>query len=162
MKSAINEALELFALGNAIAPAPVIKPMLLATIDYTERMKNGELPSFPPQLHEHSLVADYNQWLTRPDMVLPGDFEHIHAKIIGHTPQVFTALVWVKEMAPQEVHDHEYEKFLIVEGSCEITIGNDVHSLYPGSFLSIPLHIPHHVIVTSASPCKIILQRIAA
>ncbi len=160
--ASISEALEMFAFANEVAPDPIVKPMLLASIDYTERMKNGELPSFPPQLNENSIVADYSQWLDRPDLISPDDFDNIHAKIIGYAPHVLTAIVWVKEMAPQEVHDHEYEKFLIVEGTCDITIGDKVHSLAPGNFLSIPLHMPHHVVVTSIVPCKIILQRVAA
>ena len=160
--AAINEALELFALANGVEPAPAAKPLLLATIDYTERLKNGEPPSFPPQLHDNSRIADYDQWLSHPEMVPPPDFEHFYAKIIGYTPQAFTAVVWVREMAPQEVHDNEYEKFLVVEGTCDITIGDEVHSLKPGNYLAIPLHAPHHVRVTSACPCKVILQRIAA
>lgn len=160
--AAIQEALQVFALANAVEPNPASKPLLLATIDYTERLKNGEPPSFPPQLHDNSRIADYDQWLSHPDMVAPPDFEHLYAKIIGYTPQAFTALVWVREMAPQEVHDNEYEKFLVVEGTCDIIIGDELHSLKPGSYLAIPLHASHHVTVTSACPCKIILQRIAA
>ena len=160
--AAIQEALQVFAAVNAVEPNPASKPLLLATIDYTERLKNGEPPSFPPLLHDKSRIADYEQWLSPPDMVVPPDFEHFHAKIIGFTPQAFTAVVWVREMAPQEVHDDEYEKFLVVEGTCDITIGEEVHSLKPGSYLAIPLHVPHYVSVTSACPCKIVLQRIAA
>jgi mannose-6-phosphate isomerase-like protein (cupin superfamily) len=159
---AICETLEMFAVAHAVTPAPAVKPLLMATIDFTERMKNGEVPTNPPQLHEGSQIADYSTWLLRPDMFLPEEVEHFHAKIIGYTPQVLTAIVWIRHMAPQEVHDNEYEKFLIVEGTCDITIGAKVHSLVPGSYLSIPLHTPHHVVVTSAFPCKVILQRVAA
>src|SRR5687767_14249889 len=74
--AAIQEALEVFALGNAVEPNPASKPLLLATIDYTERLKNGEPPSFPPQLHDNSHIADYDQWLSHPDMVVAPDFEH--------------------------------------------------------------------------------------
>jgi mannose-6-phosphate isomerase-like protein (cupin superfamily) len=158
----ISEELERNALANAVAPDPIIKPMLMATIDFMERMENGEQPSFPPALHEQSTVADYHDWLNRADMVVSKDFKNIQARIIGYSPEVFTAIVWIKEMAPQEVHDNEFEKFLIVEGTCNITIGDEVHQLVPGNFLQIPLHKKHHVTVTSDIPCKVILQRIAA
>ena len=65
-------------------------------------------------------------------------------------------------MAPQEVHDNEYKKFLIVEGTCDIVIGENAHSLVPGDVLEIPLHTTHFGRVTSSMPCKVILQRIAA
>ncbi|MEO6719874.1 MAG: cupin domain-containing protein [Ferruginibacter sp.] len=158
----ITEALELYASSNAIVPDTTIRPLLLATIDYTERLKAGEIPTFPPELNESSKIADFESWLKRPDMVLPSDFSDFYAKVIGYTPSAVSAIIWIKEMAPQEVHDHEYEKFLIVEGTCDITIGNTVNHLVPGDYLSIPLHEKHYVTVTSSIPCKVILQRIAA
>ena len=158
----ISEALEAYALSNAIVPDAVVKPFLLATIDYTSRIRNGEEPSFPPILHKGSAVSDYVHWLDRYDMCLPDTFTDLHAKIIGYTPIEVTAIVWIKEMAPQEVHHHEYEKFLVVEGTCDITVEDETFSFIPGDYFSIPLHKSHHVVVTSSFPCKVILQRIAA
>lgn len=158
----IGEAIELYALSNAIEPASSVKPILMATIDYTERLQNGEAQSFPPDLCAGSKITDYDEWLTRPDMKAPEVIEGIYAKIIGYTPQLMTAIVWIKEMAPQEVHDDEYEKFLIVEGTCDIIIGDEKHQLVPGDVLTIPLHKNHLVKVTSPIPCKVILQRAAA
>ncbi len=158
----ISDALEQYALAHAIEPNATIKPFLLATLDYTDRIENGEAPTFPPELHEGALIQDYAAWLERDDMVLPAGFKDLHAKIIGYTPKAISAIVWIKEMAPQEVHDDEYEKFLIVEGSCDITIGNDVHHLVAGDYLAIPLHVNHSLQITSHVPCKVILQRIAA
>ncbi|MBC7937607.1 MAG: cupin domain-containing protein [Rhizobacter sp.] len=158
----ISEAIEFYAFSHAVAPDPIVKPFLLATIDFTERLKNGEQPSFPPELKEGSTISDFSQWLSKADMVLPQDFKDLHAKIIGYTPSSITAIVWIKELAPQEVHDNEYEKFLVVEGSCTISVGEAMHPLLPGDYFSIPLHENHRVIVTSSIPCKVILQRIAA
>lgn len=165
VRNAINEfsdVVEQQALANAIAPDPLIKPMLMATIDFIDRMGKGEVPAFPPDLNETSTSADYDEWLNRPDMVLPSGFTDIYAKIIGHTSQATTAIVWIKEMAPQEVHHDEYEKFLIVEGTCDIFIEGDVHHLTPGDFMAIPLYKRHYVKVTSNIRCKVILQRVAA
>ena len=158
----ISDAIESYTMQNAAAPDPTIKPFLMATIDYTERLKNGEEPSFPPVLNEDSKIADYDQWINKSYMSLPKNFSDFHAKIIGYTPQVTTAIIWIKDMAPQEIHQHEYEKFLILEGTCDITIDNKIHSLKPGDYLSIPLYKKHDVRITSSYPCKIILQRIAA
>jgi hypothetical protein len=70
-------------------------------------MKNGEPVTEPPFLNENSAVADYAAWLNRSDMI-PRDDEDVYAKIIGYTPQAITAIVWLKDYAPQEVHDHEF------------------------------------------------------
>ena len=158
---AIAQSLKIYGKAGAVEPNPVIKPFLMATIDYTERLKNGEPVSDPPILTENSLVADYAAWLNRPDMASPGT-EDIFAKIIGYTPAAITAIVWLKEYAPQEVHDNEYERFLIVEGTCNIIVGDKVHQFVPGDYFAIPLYENHSVKVTSSIPCKIILQRVAA
>lgn len=165
----IVDALEAFSLlierrafENAVSPPITVKPMVLATVDYMDRLKNGEAITFPPLLNEQSTFNDYADWLTRPDMVLSPDCKDIQVKIIGSTPQVTTAIVWIKESAPGEVHHDEFERFLIIEGSCTITIGETDHPLSAGNFLSIPLFVSHHVVVTSNIACKVILQRIAA
>jgi mannose-6-phosphate isomerase-like protein (cupin superfamily) len=157
-----SRALEQEAMANAVPPDPIVKPLLMATIDFISRMENGENPAFPPELNENSKISHYQEWLDRADFVAPQNFSDVYARIIGYTPQVTTAIVWIKELAPQEVHHDEYERFLIVEGSCEIMIGENVHQLSPGNFLSIPLHKNHLVKVTSEIPCKVILQRVAA
>lgn len=158
---AIEETIAVYAMEHAIAPDPVLKPFLLATIDYTERIRNGEPVSEPPLLHEKSVVADYAMWLSRKDMT-PVENELVHAKIIGYTPTAVTAIVWLKDGAPQEVHDHQIEKFLVVEGTCNVIVEDEVHALAAGDYFAIPLHKSHIVKVTSALPCKIILQRVAA
>ena len=158
----IELALERYATIHSVEPDPLIRPLLLATIDFIERMRDGEQLSVTPILDKNSKITDYSEWLNRKDMVLPEEFDDIYAKILTHTETLTCAIVWIKEMAPQEVHDTEFEKFLIIEGTCTITIEEQVHHLLPGDFLTIPLHKKHHVTVTSAVPCKVILQRVAA
>jgi len=157
-----SDTLEREAMANAVQPDVLVKPMVMATVDYITRVENGELPANPPALSQHSHISDYAEWLTRADMVLPATPENIYAKIIAYTPQLTTAIVWIKDMAPQEVHHDEYEKFLIVEGSCTITIAGENYDLVAGDFLAIPLHKTHKVTVTSDICCKVILQRAAA
>ncbi|MEO6548803.1 MAG: cupin domain-containing protein [Ferruginibacter sp.] len=158
----ISEVFESYAFSHAIVPAQTVRPFLMANIDFRERLKNGEQPSNPPELNEHSSLDDYSEWLQRSDMYLPSDFRDLHAKIIGYTPKAITAIVWIKQQAPQEQHDNELERFLIVEGTCNIVVEQNVYSLKPGDYFAIPLHKTHHVEITSSIPCKVILQRLAA
>lgn len=164
VRAAIDEfskILEQQVMSDTVAPNQLMKPMLMATINYIDRMQKGEPIGFPPMLHGGSKITDYWEWLTREDMTLPPDFKDIYVRIIGHTSKVTTAIVWIKDMAPEEVHANEIEKFLIVEGSCEIIIEKDVHQLATGDFFEIPLFKSHTVKVTSDIPCKVILQRVA-
>lgn len=159
---AISQSLEQYAQANAVKPHPTVKYLLLATIDYMERLKKGEQPVTPPELTVASRPEDYAMWLNREDMRSPDAVEEIYVKLIGATPQATTAIVWLKDEAHNEVHHDEYERFLIIEGTCDITVNEQVNHLTPGDYFAIPLHQPHTVKVTSEIPCKVILQRVAA
>jgi mannose-6-phosphate isomerase-like protein (cupin superfamily) len=158
----IESTLVHYAMEYAVEPDPTIKPFLMATIDYMDRIGNGEAPSFPPMLTPDSRVEDFSEWLNRNDLELEEPLNQVQAKIIGYTPQITTAIVWLEHGAPPETHTDELEKFLIVEGTCNIIVDGQDNYLQPGDVFSIPLHLSHTVMVTSAQPCKIILQRIAA
>lgn len=159
---AIEYALQVISEENVPEISPAAKEMVMATIDYTERLQNGEEMAFPPMLNKNSTIDDFLPWTSRPNMQAPDEYETIHAKIIAATPQAKTLIVWLKHGAPVEEHNNEYEHFLILEGTCNITIGEEVHELEAGDYLSIPLYINHSVKVTSNIPCKVILQRVAA
>lgn len=158
----ISKVMESYAQAHAVKPKSSVKALLLATIDYMTRMEEGELPVSPPVLTEKSRIEDYAFWLNREDMELPENAENIHAKIIGYTPAATTAIVWLKTMSDPEIHHEEHERFLIVEGTCEMTIGDEKLKLAAGDFLTIPLHVTHRLKVTSEVPCKAILQRLSA
>ena len=159
----ISDSLENYARANSVTPCPLVKPFLMATIDYTERMKKGEERSFPPELTENSTEKDYAPWLKRPDLdISVADRDDIFAKIIGYTPEQITAIVWLKKETPREIHDTEHERFLIVEGTCDIYVGDKINHLVAGDYFAIPLHEYHSIKVTSSIACKAILQRVAA
>ena len=159
---AIINALQTYSTALAPEIDPSVKPMIMATINYTERLKSGEEFLIAPTLTKSSKIEDFKFWLDKPELNIHNEDDEIDAKIISASPEVTTMIIWLKNGAPIEIHDKEYEHFLIVEGTCNITIGEEIHPLVPGSYLSIPLFIGHSVEVTSNFPCKIILQRVAA
>ncbi len=159
---AISEVLKVYGTSKTNAINGTVKPMILAAIDYEERLKKGEKAGSPSILNAGSTAADYSEWLNRADIVMPDNFNGMHVKIIGYTAEASTAVVWLQDETPYEVHTDEHEKFLILEGTCDIDIDGTVHHMTPGCYMSIPLHAGHIVKVTSHIPCKLILQRVAA
>lgn len=153
-----------FQLTNTtIKPDETGKPFLISIIDYTERLKAGEIPANPSLLNETSTIIDFQEWLQRKDMVLPDEFdEEYFVKIIGYHPEAVTAIAWLKTGAPEETHTKESERFLILEGTCDVYHDGKITSLKEGSFLEMKLFEKHHITVTSDIPCKMILQRVAA
>lgn len=158
----IEETLEAYALQNAVAVDPTVKPMFFAGLDFKNRIAAGEILITAPSLSAISSISDYSQWLDREDMRAPDEYESMYGKIINSDDVKTTMIVWLKDGAPDETHTDELEKFLIVEGTCDIIIGDTNHSLVSGDYLAIPLHVNHRVQVTSDIPCKIILERAAA
>jgi mannose-6-phosphate isomerase-like protein (cupin superfamily) len=158
----IEHSLEMYAQHHAEPVAATAKSMFLAVLDYSERIKNGEEYVSVPSLNPSSKISDFNAWINRSDFQVPEKYDSMFGKIISADDQKSTILIWLKYGAPDEVHTNELEKFLVVEGSCDIKIGDQTHSLSSGDFLSIPLHVVHSVKVTSDIPCKIILERTAA
>jgi mannose-6-phosphate isomerase-like protein (cupin superfamily) len=155
----MEHALFLFAQANAITPNLTVKPLLMARVEYMERLKMGESVDPVPELNSGSSITDFERWLTRSDMQLDDNFSDLQIKIIAQEPEKMTAIVWLKTGAPEETHTIEREKFLIIEGTCDLTVGTKVHQLSAGDYLPIPLHVTHRVSVTSDIPCKLILQR---
>jgi quercetin dioxygenase-like cupin family protein len=158
----ISQALNIYATNESPELNPGIKPNIMGYINYSERLQNGEEFCIAPTLSKNSKISDFQTWLDKPELNVYNPDDEIDAKIISATPESMTMIVWLKNGAPIEIHDKEYEHFLILEGTCNITIGEKVHSLVPGSYLAIPLFIGHRVEVTSGFPCKILLQRVAA
>lgn len=158
----ITHSLKSYAKKDNEKPNDTVKPFVFAIIDFQTRMLNGEVQKEVALLNENSKPSDYQEWLSRPDMILPEEAPDLYAKLIGVTPQATTAIVWLKTGSPPEIHDNEYEKFLILEGTCDIVVDETPYHLTAGDYMSIPLHSSHFVKVTSLVPCKVILQRVAA
>lgn len=157
----ISQAMEHYAQTRAVQPRSTVKTLVMATVDYLERMKKGELPESPPVLTEQSRKSDFEKWLRHPDAVQPEDAEQIYARIIGYTPTATTAIVWVREHTEKEVHHDEHERFLILEGTCQMRAGDRTYNLAAGDYFAVPLHVEHQLTVTSPTPCKAILQRLS-
>lgn len=159
----LEDALENYAMSIATPPPPTVKPFIRSTIQFMKRAASGQLNSTPvPELSPAVTASDFATWLDDPSYSLPSDFVDYYAHLIGVSETASSAIVWLRDGAPLENHAAQIEKFLVLEGSCDILIGEEVHSLSAGSYFAIPPNNPHIVKVTSQVICKIILQRVAA
>jgi mannose-6-phosphate isomerase-like protein (cupin superfamily) len=158
----ISQSLKTYASEQAPVIPGTVKALVMAVVNYTERLKKGEPGGGTPLLSKLSKPADFQPWLDRSDMTIPADFKDMHARIIGQDEKAFTAILWMEGATPYEVHKAEFENFLILEGSCTIQMKDQEYPLVAGDYFQIPLHAGHVIQITSAMPCKVILQRVAA
>ena len=156
----IQASLQALAEQQAIAPPESLKRQVVEAIGRVvkERTDSG----LPPVLHAASKASDYASWLNDPAVVRPPDAGPMHIVPLHQSEGEGTGVLWLTLGAPEETHTDEIEKFLILEGTCDVEFNGLVHQLVPGSVLTVPLHTPHTIRITSDIPCKILLQRIAA
>lgn len=159
---ALQSALHDFSIPQPVAPPAGVRSALVTQWTELAEAEAAEKANVPPLLNPGSRPEDYLPWSADPGLKPPEEYENIFYIPIHQSERGLTAMVWMKEGAEEEVHTDQIERFLILEGSCNITVEGKVHELKAGDYLSIPLHLSHFVTVTSPTRCKILLQRIAA
>lgn len=156
----MEDAVVKWAIASARDPRAGMRKRLLDQLEVDLAREHGS--GRPPVLHDRSTPEDFLPWTERPEMALPADADSFHMVPIDLAEDRQTGLVWLKTGQPEEVHTDCVERILILEGTCDVHIGMMVASLVPGDVITIPMHVPHHVRVTSDVWCKAIVQRVAA
>lgn len=165
VKQAFNDfeiIFEKYIQKQAIPPGLDMKALIMAIVDFQERIANDEIIDVPPVLHAGSLPADYSRWLEKTASPDASSGDNLYARLFTLNPASTLGVVWIKTETEVETHKDQLESFLILEGSCNVIVGNNCYALVVGDYFQIPLLSPHQIIVTSAIPCKAILQRLAA
>lgn len=142
----MQQALEKFAEGAAKWPGEKIKEDIWNTLENINKEKAGDLNDLPV-LNKYS---DHNRWKRIVMPLMPEDLpETISITPIRNSGGVTQLLVISRVDVPEEVHEHEKESFLILEGECECYVDDDSYRLGPGGYIEIPLHARHDVKVLS-------------
>lgn len=150
----LHQALEMVALLNSTPPPPELRAAIMADAHIAG-------PAGGPMcvIDDGTLTADLPQWIFAYPDPDPGAYENMHVAYLDCPPHLASALVWVKFYVTEEEHDECHEAFHILEGTCEVLVGDALRRMGPGESISIPLHTPHSVRVTSPFPCKAVVQR---
>ncbi|HEX2900176.1 MAG TPA: cupin domain-containing protein [Bacteroidia bacterium] len=138
------------------------KTRLLNFIDAEEKAAKTANGTPPPYLNSQSSSTDYDPWVKRDGIAPPDSFDNVFVQPLDANPECLTLLVWVKKEIAGEVHLDAVEKFLVLEGTCMIDVEGEQFALKAGDYMSIPKFREHTVYVTSSTPCKLIVQQIAA
>ena len=141
---AIELALESYAKATSIKPPDYLKerivgslfPLINSSSDYRNWL------SFAKDLEERSL-----------------DKEGRYLKVLRQDSHVTQLLIISTTDIEEEIHEDEYESFLILEGECRCKIGDKLTHMSAGDYMEIPLHQTHDVELVSERVVAI-LQRI--
>ncbi|MCW3123763.1 MAG: hypothetical protein JWQ38_3255 [Flavipsychrobacter sp.] len=153
----MQESIRNFAEEAARNPAPVLQESIWNTLENINKEKSGDI-SAGPVINKYS---DYQNWkrIVAPYMPKEITSERV-TKVIRHSGGVTQVLIISTTDVEEEVHEHERESFIILEGECECYIGDEVIRLGPGGFVEIPLYVSHNVKILSPHVVAV-LQHVA-
>jgi quercetin dioxygenase-like cupin family protein len=156
--SAIASSLETFAGVSAMQPPAFMKDQIWNTLQNIGKEKEGSLDDLP-LINKYS---DHNNWKRIVLPLIPTVIkkEDTLVKVLRQSGGVTQVLMISGTEVPDEVHEDEYESFIVLEGECECQIGDNVIRLGPGGFIDIPLHTHHHVTAISEYVIAV-MQRVA-
>lgn len=91
------------------------------------------------------------------DNVQPtSEYDNIHVAKLHTDPLVSSFVIWVKKEVKLHKHADHSEHVLILEGSGNMTLGDDEFELIKGMMIYIPKGMAHSVQVTSKKPLKVL------
>lgn len=157
---AVREEQAALAKREAIVPPAALRERIRNEVSRIQELEASS--GRPPVLHAGTTIAQFSRWVNDPALVRPADAGNVHLIMLDEQPDRQTALAWLVTEQEAEVHDDMVERFLILEGTCDVFLDDERHALVPGDVFTIPMHRTHSVKVTSPVICKVILQRVMA
>jgi mannose-6-phosphate isomerase-like protein (cupin superfamily) len=150
----IETTLENYAFKNAVSPPSRLKERFLESIANLELEKQMKLSDLP-LINKYS---DYKNWLKLIENFgnLPLGEDGRHISMLRQDDKVTQMLIVSTTDIEQETHLMEHESFLILEGECKCTIGDQTRLMCAGDFMQIPLFEPHDVQLKSAKVTAIL------
>jgi len=148
---AIEESLEHYTMKKQVLPPFSIRAKVLERV-----------AALPPRITFNSNASDYNEWLELPEHQTPEDLEEFAYSPINADPACTFVVVWFRNGEKEHVHKRTTETALLLEGTCEMTIDGETVSYSPGDVVVIQPGMTHSVNVTSSTPMKALVMRMAS
>jgi mannose-6-phosphate isomerase-like protein (cupin superfamily) len=152
----IEKTLEQYANLRAVNPDGRLKQRILNSLDVAPEPPAFDLGNLPVTNSE----ANHLQWLQALKHLIPEEpTEDFMAESLRSEPHLAQTLVITKCDVPEETHGNVIESFFILKGECICAVGNNTFHLHAGSFLEIPLHVPHTIQIVSPYVVGILQHR---
>jgi len=140
-----------------LKPRPSVKTAVMKSIYMQQSVVQ---PEYVPLMQETDDFSRFYEAAKANALRTPiNDFESIFMQELPSTIEVINFAVWVKHGHEEECHEDMREFIAILEGSCDMVINGEKTSYTTGQVIHIPLHVPHHAVVTSAEPMFALVQR---
>ncbi|RYY35925.1 MAG: cupin domain-containing protein [Sphingobacteriaceae bacterium] len=155
----VKESFHHFLQKRTMDPSPAVKTAVMRNI-YNQQVSLKK--EWVPLMHEtvdfkryYECAAANNVHVSTPVVA----FDNLFAQELPSTNEVINFAVWAKQGHEEETHDDRNEFIAILEGSCEMYMNGKMKAYAKGEIITIPPHIPHYAVVTSAQPMFALVQR---
>ena len=154
----IQQALSLYEAQLTSTPPAALETTIWNTLQNINKENHATLLDLPI-INKYS---DHNNWkrIVKPLVPAVVNKDDTITKVLRHDSGVTQVLMISSTDVPDEVHENEYESFMVLEGECDCHIGDNIITLGPGGFIDIPLHT-HHEVRARSGHVIAIMQRIA-
>jgi quercetin dioxygenase-like cupin family protein len=143
--------------AHAVPPPVCLQEQIWAKLENLNKEKAMD-PQDLPLINEYT---NTKQWLGLVKPFIPKQLlEDRVMHVLQHTPKVLQMMVISRTGFEDETHDDLHESFIILEGECECTVGDEVFRVSAGGYASIPLYVPHSVRIISPYVLAV-MQRVA-
>jgi mannose-6-phosphate isomerase-like protein (cupin superfamily) len=151
-----QQSFEKYARSFARPTPEGLRKKTLALFDNLLKEESAQTDELP-LLNKYS---DSKKWLIKVAPLLPSKLESdLFVHVLQDNEEVEQLLMWTKVDIPDEVHVHEKESFIVLEGECECFVDGRVIKLKAGEFIDIPLHT-HHDVKVVKGPVLAVVQRL--
>lgn len=136
---------------------PDLEETIWGSLDNINREKSGDIGQLPVV----NKYSNHTHWQRIVQPFMPAERGNERTvTTIRDTGGITQMLIVSRTDVAEEVHEHERESFIVLEGECECIIGEKKYHLGPGGYIEIPLHTRHNVRVLSPYVVAV-LQHIA-
>lgn len=159
-----EDALVQYAQAHALTPPAGLKDSIMERIRLLNAQQSAQQALDLNNLPFLDASSNWLEWQAAvADIQPPDEYEDIHMHTLESNEKRDLFVIWVKQFVPEEVHHDLLESFMILEGSCECYITNEVGEtrtvrLGAGEFITMQLGETHDIHITSEKPAKAILQ----
>lgn len=140
-----------------IIPSPFVKTNIMQEV-YTQQAALHK--KFIPLMHQpHPFHCYYDTAAANEIGEAAENFNNLLVKELPSTREVINLAVWARYDHEEETHTNMREFIAILEGSCDMFMGEKKITYSCGEIISIEPGIPHHAVITSEKPMFALVQR---
>ncbi|MGD1844350.1 MAG: cupin domain-containing protein [Salibacteraceae bacterium] len=85
-----------------------------------------------------------------------GDYENVSVKKLTSDARSTSFVIWVKQGVKAHYHEEHSETIYVIEGTAEMTMGDQTFTIKAGDYIHIPKGTVQSVKVTSPTPIKVL------